>query len=96
VNNSYTWKFPHSLPRCAQYAVTEGIVRQTLTDGSSCHGNEMRSRHNVEDVLIRALSCIELRTSLLSNSRVSVLHINCSARRVIESCFYFCSVHVQQ
>jgi len=24
-----TWKFPHSLPCCAQHAVTEGILRQT-------------------------------------------------------------------
>jgi len=34
-------KFPRSLPPCAQYAVTEGILRQT--DGS-CHAKEIQKQ----------------------------------------------------
>ena len=34
-----TRKFPRSLPRCAQYASSEGILRHTR--GSCCHENEV-------------------------------------------------------
>jgi len=34
-----TRKFPRSLPRCSQYALTEGTLRQT--SGSCCHENEI-------------------------------------------------------
>jgi len=34
-----TWKFPLSLPRCAQYVFAEGILRQTR--GFCYHENEV-------------------------------------------------------
>jgi len=30
-----TWKFPRSLPHCAQYAFTKGILRQTGSHNES-------------------------------------------------------------
>jgi len=33
-----TWKFPHTLPRFAQHAVIESVLRRT---GNSCHENEI-------------------------------------------------------
>jgi len=48
-----------------------------------------RSKLNVEDDLIRALSRTELRVSMLSNNKQAQPTHFCSARRVIEIFFKF-------
>jgi len=56
-----------------------------------------KSRLNVKDDLISALSCIELQVSLLSNRlslRLIVAHV--VLLNIFFHCFYFCSKHVQQ
>jgi len=58
-----TWKFPRSPPCCAQYAVTEDILRQT---GDLVMKTISRSWINVGGELIRALSCIEPRMFISS------------------------------
>jgi len=55
------------MPRCAQYTVTEGILRQT--EALLAMEAKSRSRLNVKDDFMCALSCNEPRRScMLSNS----------------------------
>jgi len=56
-----------------------------------------RSRLNVEDDLIYALSRIlSLEYLCFQTTSMLTLRIDCGARCVTKCCFYFCSVHVQQ
>jgi len=62
-----TWKFPRGIPvpRCAQYTVTDFETETALVSIKT----KSRSRRDVEDDLICALSGTEPRISMLSNSK---------------------------
>ena len=91
-----TGKWPRGLSLCAQYAVTEGIWRQVTLVAMKTN---CRSRLNVEDYLVCALSCIELRICSFPRTNKLSFRVDCSESCATKSCFsflYFCSVHVQQ